>query len=42
LETTANFNLLNQYATHVGSARCSCLGGTAEGEFIGQRLFDGV
>jgi len=36
----AKFDLLNQFATHVGSALFACPGGVADGEFVGQRLFD--
>jgi len=39
-ENMAKFDLLNQFATHVGSALFACPGGVADGEFVGQRLFD--
>jgi deferrochelatase/peroxidase EfeB len=35
----SKLDLLNQFATHVGSGIFACPGGTREGEFIGQRLF---
>jgi len=33
---------MNQFVTHVGGGLFACPGGTAQGEFIGQRLFDQV
>ena len=41
-EPMAKLDLLNQYATHVGSAVFACCGGTQAGEFIGQKLFLGT
>ena len=38
-EPMSKLDLLNQYATHVGSAVFACCGGIREGEYIGQRLF---
>jgi deferrochelatase/peroxidase EfeB len=35
----AKLDMLNQFVTHVGGGLFACPGGTAEGEFIGQRLF---
>jgi deferrochelatase/peroxidase EfeB len=35
----AKFDMLNQFATHVGGGLFAVPGGAAEGEFIGQRLF---
>ena len=40
-EPMSKLDLLNQYATHVGSAVFACCGGVQEGEFIGQKLFVG-
>jgi deferrochelatase/peroxidase EfeB len=36
----AKFDMMNQFVTHVGGGLFACPGGMAEGEFIGQRLFD--
>ncbi len=36
----ARFDMLNQFVTHVGGGLFACPAGAAEGEFIGQRLFD--
>ena len=36
----SKFDMLNQFATHVGSGLFACPGGIGEGEFVGQRLFD--
>ncbi len=41
-EPMSKLDMLNQYATHIGSALFACPGGFAEGEFIGQKLFAGV
>lgn len=38
-ENMAKFDMLNQFATHVGGGLFAVPGGVAEGEFIGQRLF---
>ena len=38
-EPMSKLDLLNQYATHVGSAVFACCGGIQPGEFIGQKLF---
>ncbi len=38
-EPMSKLDLLNQYATHVGSAVFACCGGVQDGEFIGQKLF---
>ncbi len=36
----SQFDMLNQYATHVGSGVFACPGGLRPGEFLGQRLFE--
>jgi deferrochelatase/peroxidase EfeB len=41
-ENMAKLDALNQYTTHVGSGLFACPGGVREGEFIGQRLFEGT
>ncbi len=41
-EPMSKMDLLNQYATHIGSALFACPGGIREGEFIGQKLFVGA
>ena len=41
-ENMAKLDALNQYTTHVGSGLFACPGGVREGEFIGQRLFEGA
>ena len=38
----SKLDLLNQYATHIGSALFACPGGIGDGEFIGQKLFVGA
>jgi len=38
-DTMAKFDMLNQFATHVGSGLFACPAGAKDGEFIGQRLF---
>ena len=38
----AKFDMLNQFVTHTGGGLFACPGGVANGEFIGQRLFDAV
>jgi deferrochelatase/peroxidase EfeB len=38
-ERMSKFDMMNQFATHVGGGLFACPGGVAEGEFIGQRLF---
>ena len=38
----SRFDMLNQFVTHTGGGLFACPGGAAEGEFIGQRLFDGT
>ena len=35
----SKLDAMNQFTTHVGSGLFACPGGVAEGEFIGQRLF---
>jgi deferrochelatase/peroxidase EfeB len=39
-ERMAKFDMMNQFVTHVGGGLFACPGGAAEGEFIGQRLFE--
>jgi deferrochelatase/peroxidase EfeB len=41
-ENMAKLDMMNQFVTHVGGGLFACPGGTAQGEFIGQRLFDQV
>lgn len=41
-ERMAKFDMMNQFVTVTGSALFACPGGVAEGEYIGQRLFEGV
>jgi deferrochelatase/peroxidase EfeB len=41
-ERMAKFDMMNQFVTHVGGGLFACPGGAAEGEFIGQRLFETV
>jgi deferrochelatase/peroxidase EfeB len=36
----AKFDMLNQFVTHTGGGLFACPGGTAQGGFIGQRLFE--
>jgi deferrochelatase/peroxidase EfeB len=38
----AKLDMLNQFVTHVGGGLFACPGGVAEGEFIGQRLFNQI
>jgi len=38
-ERMSKLDLLNQYATHVGSAIFACPGGVAPGGFVGEALF---
>ncbi len=39
-ENMSKFDMLNQFVTHTGGGLFACPGGVAEGEFIGQRLFE--
>jgi deferrochelatase/peroxidase EfeB len=39
-ENMAKLDMLNQFVTHVGGGLFACPGGVAEGEYIGQRLFE--
>jgi deferrochelatase/peroxidase EfeB len=39
-ERMAKFDMMNQFVTHVGGGLFACPGGAAQGEFIGQRLFE--
>ncbi len=39
-ENLSKFDLLNQFTTHTGGGLFACPGGIAQGEFIGQHLFD--
>jgi deferrochelatase/peroxidase EfeB len=36
----SQFDMLNQYATHVGGGLFACPGGVQPGEFVGQKLFE--
>lgn len=36
----AKFDMMNQFVTHVGGGLFACPGGIADGQFIGQILFD--
>jgi deferrochelatase/peroxidase EfeB len=36
----AKFDMLNQFVTHTGGGLFACPGGIAQGEFVGQRLFE--
>ena len=36
----AKFDMLNQFVTHTGGGLFACPGGVAQGEFVGQRLFE--
>ncbi|HUK10313.1 MAG TPA: iron uptake transporter deferrochelatase/peroxidase subunit [Stellaceae bacterium] len=39
-ERMAKFDMMNQFVTHVGGGLFACPGGAAQGEFMGQRLFE--
>ena len=39
-ENMAKLDMLNQFVTHVGGGLFACPGGVAEGQFIGQPLFE--
>jgi deferrochelatase/peroxidase EfeB len=39
-EKMAKFDMMNQFVTNVGSGLFACPGGAAQGEFVGQRLFE--
>ncbi len=39
-ERMSKLDMMNQFVTHVGGGLFACPGGMAEGEFVGQRLFD--
>jgi deferrochelatase/peroxidase EfeB len=41
-ERVSKFDMMNQFATHVGSGMFACPGGIRRGEFVGQRLFRSV
>jgi deferrochelatase/peroxidase EfeB len=41
-ENMSKFDMLNQFVTHTGGGLFACPGGTAKGEFVGQRLFEQV
>jgi deferrochelatase/peroxidase EfeB len=41
-ERMAKLDMMNQFVTHVGGGLFACPPGAAQGEFIGQRLFEGV
>jgi deferrochelatase/peroxidase EfeB len=36
----SKFDMLNQFVTHTGGGLFACPGGIAQGEFVGQRLFE--
>ena len=36
----SRFDMMNQFVTNVGGGHFACSGGAAEGEYIGQRLFE--
>jgi deferrochelatase/peroxidase EfeB len=36
----SKYDMLNQFVTHTGGGLFACPGGVAQGEFLGQRLFD--
>ena len=36
----SKLDMLNQFTTHTGGGLFACPGGTAPGEFVGQRLFE--
>ena len=36
----SKFDMMNQFVTHTGGGLFACPGGMAQGQFIGQRLFD--
>jgi deferrochelatase/peroxidase EfeB len=38
-EKMSKFDMMNQFVTHTGGGLFACPGGVAEGEFVGQRLF---
>ena len=39
-EKMSRFDMMNQFVTNTGGGHFACPGGAAEGEFIGQRLFE--
>jgi deferrochelatase/peroxidase EfeB len=39
-ENMAKLDMMNQFVTHVGGGLFACPAGAAEGEFVGERLFD--
>jgi deferrochelatase/peroxidase EfeB len=41
-ERMSKLDMLNQFVTHTGGGSFACLPGIAEGEYIGQRLFQSV
>jgi deferrochelatase/peroxidase EfeB len=41
-ENISKLDMLNQFVTHTGGGFFACPGGVAQGEFIGQRLFNGA
>jgi deferrochelatase/peroxidase EfeB len=41
-ERMAKFDMLNQFVTHTGTGLFACPAGTADGAFIGHRLFESV
>lgn len=41
-ENMAKFDMMNQFVTHTGGGHFACPRGAAEGEFIGQGLFENI
>ena len=41
-EKMAKFDMMNQFATHIGSGLFACPPGAMKGEYIGQRLFEPI
>ncbi len=41
-ERMSKFDMMNQFVTHVGGGLFACPPGAAQGEFIGQRLFESL
>ena len=39
-DNMSKYDMLNQFVTHTGGGLFACPGGVAQGEFIGQRLFE--
>ena len=41
-ERMAQFDMMNQFVTHVGGGHFACPRGAAEGEYVGQHLLEGA